>query len=323
MAERVRGIVIKIVGTSSLVAGDDGLAYRCDLRGRLFRREKVRLAVGDRVQLLPSGAGAEGGDEGGERHGVIEAVEPRRTALRRARDFKRDQVLVANVERVFVCVAVFDPPYKRAFLDRLVVGCERDGIEPALVFNKVDTADDEYRELIEEDAAVYGDLGYEVFLTSAGTGEGIDALREAFRGRVSAVVGPSGVGKSSLLNCVCPGLQLRIGEVSDKDGRGRHTTTSAELVALAGGGFVVDTPGLRGFGLWDVTPDEVPAGFREVAARAPSCRFTNCIHVSEPGCAVREAVAAGEIDEERYQSYLRLREEVAAEAADRQTARRR
>jgi len=321
---RVTGTVLKVTGGQSLVdAGEAGL-LRCDLRARLFRRRRLRLAVGDRVEVLAAGDPAADDPEDGEaeRRGVIEAVLPRRSALRRSRDFKRDQVVVANVDRVFVVVAVFDPPYKRAFVDRVLVGVERDGLEATIVWNKVDICDEEYRELVEEDAGVYADLGYPSLLTSAETGEGVAELAAAFRGRVSAVVGPSGVGKSTLLNRIHPGLDLPTGEVSEADGRGRHTTTAAELVRLPGGGWVVDTPGLRAFGLWDVAPGDLEAGFRDVAARAGACRFRDCAHVTEPDCAVRAAVAAGELDEERYQSYARLREELASDEA-RRVARRR
>ncbi len=324
------GTVTKIVGSATAVATDEG-TFQCDLRARLFRRKGERLAVGDEVEVQPvdgSGSACEAeaareqaGPEGPR--GVIEAIEPRRTALRRVRDFKRDQVVCANVDRVFVVVAALDPPYKRAFIDRLIVACERDGLEPFLVFNKVDLASPEYLELVREDAAVYEALGYPTLLLSAVTGVGLGELTEAFRGRISAVVGPSGVGKSTLLNAVCPGVQLRTGEVSEQDGRGRHTTTAAELVALPSrDGFVVDTPGLRGFGLWDQEPREILQGFRELAA-VSGCRFRDCMHRSEPDCAVRAAVEAGEIDEERHQSYLRLVEEVEANAGARQAARRR
>lgn len=309
--------MVKVAGARSVVDTPQGV-YRCDLRGRLFRQMNLRLAVGDSVVLRPMEA-----EETEDQRGVIEAVEPRRSALRRVRDFKRDQILCANVDRIFVVVAVFDPPYKRAFLDRLVVGIERDELEPFLVFNKIDLADGDYRGIVAEDAEVYGELGYPTLLVSAASGEGIEELEAAFQDRISAVVGPSGVGKSTLLNRICPGLQLRTGEVSAVDGRGRHTTTAAELVRLPKGGYVVDTPGLRAFGLWDLEPQEIMDGFREIRGKAPECRFRNCAHRSEPDCAVRSAVETGEIDEERYESYARLVEEVEATAAERQASRRR
>lgn len=310
------GTVTKIVGTTSVV-DVEGSELHCDLRAKLFRREKVRLAVGDRVEV--------GGELGeAEGRGVIEAVAPRRNELRRARDLKRDQVLVANVDRVFLVFAAMEPAYKRAFIDRLLVGCERDEIEPFLVFNKADLASEEYRDLVAEDAQVYARLGYGTLLTSAESGLGMDELAAAFRGRVSAVIGQSGVGKSTLLNRICPGLTLRVGEVSlDREGRGKHTTTAAELVRIPGGGFVVDTPGVRGFALTDVDAVEVSDGFREVVELAPECRFNDCTHREEPGCAVRAASEDGRVDEERYRSFLRLREEVQQTGSTRQATRRR
>ena len=191
-------------------------------------------------------------------------------------------------------MAVSDPPYNRSFIDRLIVGVERDALSPVLVVNKIDLADRESRALVARDMGVYGALGYPALLVSAETGEGIDAVREAFRGRISAVVGPSGAGKSSLLNLVCPGASLLIGKVSEHDGRGRHTTTAAELIPLADGseghGFVIDTPGLSEFGLGDIRAEELIAGFREIARAAVECRFKNCGHRAEPGCAVRRDV---------------------------------
>jgi len=236
--------------------------------------------------------------------------------LRRVRDLKREYVVCANVDRIFIVVAVSDPPYNRSFIDRLIVGVERDALSPVVVVNKIDLAAGESRALVARDMGVYGALGYATLLVSAETGEGIDAVREAFRGRISAVVGPSGAGKSSLLNLVSPGASLAIGKVSDHDGRGRHTTTAAELVPLADGlqghAFVIDTPGLSEFGLGDIGPEELIAGFREIARTAVECRFKNCGHRTEPGCAVRRDVASGAIDEERYASWLKLREEMNA-----------
>jgi len=320
---RVTGTVIKIVGNETQVADDEGRELRCDLRGRLFRKKKIRLAVGDRVEVEFVEEPDADAAEADEVRGVIEALLPRRNAMRRVRDFKRNQVLCANVDQVLVVVAAFDPPYKRAFIDRVLVGLERDGIEACVVINKVDLADAEYRAFVDEDLEVYRKLGYRALLVSATTGEGLEALRTLMSGSLSAFVGPSGVGKSTLLNTLHPGVSLRTAEVSEADGRGRHTTTSAELIRLPGGGWVVDTPGLRAFGLWDLGPQELQQGFRELLDVGQSCKFRNCAHDQEPRCAVRAAVEAEEIDEERYLSYLKLREEALASEAERQAARRR
>ena len=169
--EHVAGIVTKVYGSVTWVDGEDGQEWQCDLRAKVFRKKRQRLAVGDRVELTPLDAPLEGEEEG-PRHGVIEAVLPRRTVLRRTRDFKRDQIVCANVDRVLIVTAVLDPPYKRAFIDRVLVGVEREGLEPVVVFNKLDLCDEEYAEFVAEDAAVYSDLGYEVHLVERRGGGG-------------------------------------------------------------------------------------------------------------------------------------------------------
>ena len=321
----VHGTVTKILGASSTVDCGPSGVFQCGLRSRLSRKGGVRLAVGDRVLVSPSDVGS--GEGAVAAPGMIEEVDRRRTVLRRGHDVERGHIVCANVDCIFIVVALSDPPYNRSFIDRLIVGAERDALSPVVVVNKIDLADQESHALVARDRDVYGALGYPALLVSAETGEGIDAVREAFRGRISAVVGPSGAGKSSLLNLVSPGASLLIGRVSDHDGRGRHTTTAAELIPLVDGpegrGFVIDTPGLGDFGLGDIRADELIAGFREIARAAVECRFTNCGHRAEPGCAVLRDVGSGAIDAERYASWLKLREEITADATGRPATRRR
>ena len=308
---RIEGTVTKIEGQASWV--DTGEArHRCDLRGKVSRRQNLRLAVGDRVTLTVEGE-----------HAIIEEVLPRRTVLERARSYKRDQVVCANIDQVFLIVSVLEPEYKRNFIDRLLVAIEHDGLEPVLVFNKLDLADEKYREVCAEDARVYRKLGYSVIGTSVESGEGIADLLAAMKDKISALTGPSGVGKSSLINAALPGLGLRTGEVSESSGRGRHTTSWVELVKLPQGGYVADTPGVRGFEVKGVEPSQLPFLFRDIAKHQGGCRFRDCSHRDEPGCSVIPAIQSGEIDEERYDSYRKLRTELEAEEATLKASRKR
>ena len=315
--ERLEGTVTKIEGQSSWV-DVGGEPWRCDLRGKVSHQRNERLAVGDRVVVA-----AQGDPGAAPRGGIIEDVLPRRSALERPRSYKRDQVVCANMDQVVLVVSVFEPPYKRNFIDRLLVGIENTGMTPLLVFNKLDLADAAYREVCADDAGVYRRLGYGVIGVSVLTGEGIDDLHDAMRGKLSAVTGPSGVGKSTLLNRIVPGLTLRTAEVSEGSGRGRHTTTAAELIRLPQGGYVADTPGIRAFELKDIEARELPRLFREIGAAGAQCRFRDCSHREEPDCKVALAVESGEIDEERYDSYVKLRGELEAEQSARQATRKR
>ncbi len=296
----MEGIVIAVHGPLvRVMCGEEVLvvAARRRLRWEGGEPESPRLVVGDRVVLE------------GRSDPVIVAVRPRRTTLaRRAPGADRPQVLAANVDQALVVLAARRPTPNRRLLDRFLVAAHHAGIEAVVVINKADQGLD----LVRPWLGVYRALGYPTVVASARTGRGLGEVKRRLAGRTTLFCGPSGVGKSSLLNAIQPGLRLRVGSISEATGKGRHTTTRAELLPLALGGFVVDTPGLREFGLWNLSPAELQGAFPEIAARAGGCRYPDCTHVHEPGCAVREAVDAGEIDGERYRSYLQLADEVVA-----------
>jgi ribosome biogenesis GTPase len=277
------------------------------LRGRLKLEQRTgdRIVAGDVVRVDPGDGGSL----------TIEAVEPRTSELARRAPgrSRRAKVIVANIDRVMMVFAAREPEPNRRLLDRFLVLAEVNRLDSLIVLNKVDQVDADAASAF---LAPYENVGYETLRTSATAGTGIDGLREHLCGARSVVTGPSGVGKSSLLNVVQPGLSLRIGEVSAAVNKGQHTTVSARLIPLQCGGYVADTPGLRELGLWRIDPDELPDCFPEFADLIGTCRFArSCSHTHEPGCAVRSAVEAGAVDAGRYASYVTLREE--AEAAPR------
>jgi ribosome biogenesis GTPase len=287
------GRVLRVHGLVSVVEAEDGRQYRCAVR-RLLRtlatEERNIVTTGDRVWFLPAG------DEG-----VIERIEPRHGLLTRA-SRKREHVLVANVDQVVIVMSLVEPELKPHLIDRYLASAEQGGIAPVVCLNKADLVDPaDYQPLI----GMYSQLGIPTLLTSAETGLGIAALRQLLRGRETVFAGQSGVGKSSLLNVVQPGLELRVREVSDANQKGRHTTTTAELIRLEElGGWVVDTPGIRQFELWDIIPEEVEGFFPELRPFVPLCAYPDCTHTHEDRCAVKRAVRRGQISASRYTSYL-------------------
>jgi ribosome biogenesis GTPase len=292
------GRVLRVQGLVSAVQLDDGSVRSCATR-RLLKTlatdQRHVVAAGDRVWVRPEGA-----DEG-----IIERVEPHHGVLSRT-SRGRQHVLVANVDQLIVVASAAEPRLKPHLIDRYLVTAEKNGIQPVICINKVDLIDPaELQPLV----GVYAQLGYRVLLMSAARGWGVEQLREMLRDRQSAFTGQSGVGKSSLLNAVEPGLELRVRTVSEETEKGRHTTTTAEMIPLTGGGFVFDTPGIRQFQLWDVIPEEVAGFFRELRPYVSKCRYPNCTHTHEEPCAVKDAVADGYIDTRRYESYLAMLEE--------------
>ena len=281
------GRIHKIAANDHEVHAPEGI-FHCRYRKKLSRERRSAqklAAVGDEVEVTPTGAG----------EGVIERVLPRRTKLSRhdVHHPTREQVIVANVDVLIAVQAAEGPPFNDLIMDQCTVMAAANGLPCLLVVNKSDLA--------RPDLTPYEQAGYAILRTSARTGEGIEDLRARLKGRTSVLLGPSGVGKSSLLNALDPTLTLKTREVSRR-GEGRHTTSWAEIRPVAGG-WVADTPGLEFFTLWNVTPDNLRDHFLEFAELAPGCRYRNCSHTSEAGCAVRARVP-----ESRYRNYLQLRE---------------
>ncbi|CAN5667362.1 ribosome small subunit-dependent GTPase A [soil metagenome] len=280
---------------------EDGTAAEASLRGRLKleRRTGDKVVAGDAVEVRLHDDGAY----------TIETVLPRRSELaRRAPGHGRTaRVIVANIDRVVVVFAAAEPEPRRRLLDRFLVIAEANSLEPVIVLNKTELVSDD---VVSSFLRPYEQIGYTTIRSSVKTGAGVDLLRDRLCGTRSVVTGPSGVGKSSLLNAIQPGLGLRVGVVSAAVHKGQHTTVTAQLIPLECGGHVADTPGLRELGLWGIEPAELPDCFPEIAGIVDDCRFGNsCSHTHEPGCAVRAAVEAGSIDSGRFESYCDLRRE--------------
>ncbi len=290
------GRVVRVHGLVSVVQAEDGREVRCNVR-RILKTIAIDgrnvVAVGDRVWFRPV-----------NNEGMIENVEPRSGTITRGYR-RREHVIVSNVDRLLIVSALAEPGLKLPLIDRYLISAEKGGVRPVIVLNKADLVDiAPYQWVI----GLYTQLGYETIATSAADGRGLDRLREILSLGATAFSGQSGVGKSSLLNAIQPGLNLRVREVSDWTAKGKHTTTTAELIRLGSGGYVVDTPGLRQFELWDVEPGEIEAHFVEFRPYIPKCKFPDCSHIHESECAVRDAVHWGQIHSGRYESYIKLYE---------------
>ncbi|MEA3341632.1 MAG: ribosome small subunit-dependent GTPase A, partial [Chloroflexota bacterium] len=307
------GLVIKAQSGFFTVHTDAG-DFVCQVRGRLKqeRRDTDLLATGDRVRisLLKDDKGMI--EEIAERKRAMARLAPiarGRGSRRWSRDgylSEREQVIVANPDQVVIVFSCAEPAPSLRMLDRLLVGAEVQEIPVVVCANKIDLVSGEEAHALFD---IYEEIGYPVLYTSAVAGDGVGALRDALRGKLSALVGPSGTGKTSLLNAMQPGLGLRVRDVSRTTSKGRHTTVVPQLLPLDVGGWVADTPGIRTLALFDVDPEDLDAYFPDIAPLVPHCRFSDCAHTVEPGCAVIQAVEEGKVSAHRHESYVRLRDE--------------
>ena len=303
------GIVLRVYSDFIDVLTDEGEHWQCKVMGRLKRRRRLTtlIAAGDRVIIKPVDAD--------KREGVITDILPRKSTLSRRRPNTTtpvEDVILANPDEIMVVFAAASPDPNLFLLDRFLVAAESSEIPGFIVINKIDlTGEEKARELF----GLYEDVGYPVFYVSAARNIGLDALRRHLKDHITVVAGPSGAGKSSFINRIQPGLNLRVGEVM-RMGKGKHTTRWAQLYPLDSGGFIADTPGLRELGLWNIRPHELSDYFPEIHKHAPQCRFSDCTHIAEPGCAVREALARGEIHPHRWASYLQLFDEASTGISD-------
>ena len=301
----MKGLVIKNTGSWVTVRLDDGNTVNCKMRG-VLRLKGLRctnpVAVGDRVQVE---------DKGGDAP-VVGDIEPRRNyIIRRSSNLSKEfQIIAANLDQAVLVATLTNPETSTTFIDRFLATAEAYQVPAVLAFNKIDLLDtDEWRSRLDELRTMYENIGYPVITMSAATGEGADALRVQLAGKMSLLSGNSGVGKSSIINLLVPDAHVRVGDVSHTHHKGMHTTTFSELLDLPGGGAIIDTPGVKAFGTIDFERTEVAHYFPEIFRISDDCRFNNCTHTHEPGCAVLEAVEQGKIAPSRFTSYLSILEE--------------
>lgn len=299
----MEGLVIRNTGSHYLVLCDDGVVRACLAKGNM-RLRGIRstspIVIGDRVELELRA------EQECDTHYIREVLERRNCIVRRAANLsKQSHILAANIDASYLICTLVAPETSTTFIDRFLANAEAYRVPTELVFNKVDVLTPEGKEWLDELIALYERIGYVCHRVSARTGEGLDSLRASMQGRVSLFSGHSGVGKSTLINKLIPGADLRTATISEVHLQGMHTTTFSQMIPLpSGDGYLIDTPGIKGFGLLDMERGEVGHYFRELFACSSDCRFANCTHTHEPSCAVRTALEEGDIAESRYQSYL-------------------
>lgn len=302
MAETIEGRVIRSTGSFYTVQLADGSILECRLKGKFRLRDLKNtnpVVVGDRVSVTPDPV---------HNTGVIEEIHPRTNYIIRksTRAGRGVHILAANLDQALLVATLHHPRTSVGFIDRFLVTAEAYNIPTILVFNKLDIYDEDDLRLLDRLGGYYAQIGYGVLKTSVVSGEGIEELKARLHKRTTLIAGHSGVGKSALVKAVEPGLDIRIGEISDYNLKGRHTTTFAQMHYLSLDGYIVDTPGIKEFGLIDFKKEEVGLYFPEIHARLSECQYYNCTHDHEPGCAVKKAVAAGQIADWRYRNYLHI-----------------
>ena len=304
----MKGIVYKSTGSWYMVKGEDGHVYQARLKGKFKIKDITStnpIAVGDEV-------GFEMEDEA-ENRTMITDLLPRRNYVNRISPANRRQhhIIASNLNQSLLIATIKEPRTSTGFIDRFLVTCEAFHIPAIIVFNKSDLHEEHETAVYEERKAIYEKVGYRVLLTSVEEEKGLDVLKETLYGKTTLISGHSGVGKSSIINAILEGVNIRTTEVSNWSGKGMHTTTFAEMYDLPEGGRIIDTPGMREFAIADITKDEFSHFFPEMKLRLNQCQFNNCMHINEPGCAIKKAVLDGEIHEDRYISYCTILDSMA------------
>lgn len=300
----MKGLVVKNTGSWYTVLCDGGQLIDSKIKGN-FRLKGIRstnpVAVGDRVELITNQEGT----------AFITAIEDRRNyIIRKSQNLsKQSHIIAANVDQAILVVTINRPQTSTTFIDRFLASAEAYRVPVILVFNKTDLLDEDEFRYQQMMMTLYDTIGYQCFAISAKKGEGMDELKAQLEGKITLLSGNSGVGKSTLINQLVPGVNLRTAEISDAHNTGQHTTTFSEMIPLPQGGWLIDTPGIKGFGTFDMEPEELTSYFKEIFRFSEDCRFSNCTHTHEPGCAVLKALEDHYIAESRYQSYLSMLED--------------